>query len=284
MAAIPQLYPQLSLHLADRSLTPLISSSKTPAAAADPKEQQRKQDALAGLASTALTIHDAALHFGLGRPQRVLVDYGGSSASSTSPSSSGPVMIQTFLDPAVVIREQCVLPTTPAQNNPQAMMAAAAAAGHLTIPSRRPLSQRGLSALSIRSAHSRPPTSSHTTSQRSLLGDGERLGANGSSPRVLADRGSYSGNHSFSPKPALLAVHNGHVANDDDEHNDHDDDNDDDDDEDDHKDDGNEPADSPPMLVGIVLSASAEQAAEAGRAIARLEKIGREIQRRWSTD
>ncbi|TLD25614.1 hypothetical protein PspLS_06147 [Pyricularia sp. CBS 133598] len=267
MATIPQLHPQLSLHLADRSLTPLISTSRTLAAgSSSPEEQQKKQDALASLASTALTIHDAALHFGLGRPQRVLADYG------------GPVMIQTFLDPAALRDE---LPSTlpSATPNPQAMASAAGPPGSATnLTPHRPLPHRGLSASSIRSAFSRP-TSSNTTGQRSQVeGDGFRV--NGSLPAPHADMASYYGGSDF-PRPA--AAKNGHAAGDDDndEHDDHDS-NDDGDSMDSRK--GDEDADAAPMLVGIVLSASAEEATDARRATARLEKIGREIQRRWSAE
>ncbi|TLS25843.1 hypothetical protein PpBr36_07061 [Pyricularia pennisetigena] len=270
MATIPQLHPRLSLHLADRSLTPLISTSKTLATGGgsggrNHEEQQKKQDALASLASTALTIHDAALHFGLGRPQRVLADYG------------GPVMIQTFLDPAALRDEPpSTLPTAAATAaatpNPAAVAPPGSGATHL-MP-HRPLPHRGLSASSIRSAFSRP-TSSSTTGQRSQM-DGEGFRVNGSSPAPQVDRAAYYGGQGF-PNPAVAAAKTGHAAHDDD-HDDHDS-NDDADSMGSHKED--EDANSPPMLVGVVLSASAEDATDARRATARLEKIGREIQRRW---
>ncbi|KAI6368913.1 hypothetical protein MCOR25_004519 [Pyricularia grisea] len=285
MATIPQLHPKLSLHLADRSLTPLISTSRTLASGAgggssssSPDEQQKKQDALASLTSTALTIHDAALHFGLGRPQRVLVDYG------------GPVMIQTFLDPAALRDEHhSALPPVAATTNPQAMAATAAGppgggggggGGATHLMPHRPLPHRGLSASSIRSAFSRP-SSSNTTGQRSQM-DGDGFRVNGSSAASQAERAAYYGGQDFS-KPVAAAAKNGHAADyDDDDEHEHHDSNDDGDSMDSHKED--EDADAPPMLVGIVLSASVEEATDARRATARLEKIGCEIQRRWSAE
>lgn len=270
MASIPQLHPQLSLHLADRSLTPLISTSRTLAAGggSSPEEQQKKQDALASLASTALTIHDAALHFGLGRPQRVLADYG------------GPVMIQTFLDPAALRDEHHS--TLPLAATPNAAAAAetpvgGGGVGATHLMPHRPLPHRGLSASSIRSAFSRP-TSSNTTGQRLQMDGGDGFRMNGSSPAPQADRVSYYGGPDLS-RPA--AAKNAHAADDDDER-DHHDGNDDGGSMDSHKEDDD--ADASPMLVGIVLSASAEEASDSRRATARLEKIGREIQRRWSAE
>ncbi|KAL8376296.1 hypothetical protein RB595_007404 [Gaeumannomyces hyphopodioides] len=87
MASLPHHYPHLSLHLADRSLTPLVSSSSP--SPSSPSSSLR-HDALARLASSALGVHDAASRLGLGAPQRVLVEYG----------PRGPLLIQTFLDPA----------------------------------------------------------------------------------------------------------------------------------------------------------------------------------------
>ncbi|EJT76315.1 hypothetical protein GGTG_06235 [Gaeumannomyces tritici R3-111a-1] len=87
MASLPHHYPQLSLHLADRSLTPLVTSSSP--SSSSPSSSSR-HDALARLASSALGVHDAASRLGLGAPQRVLVEYG----------PRGPLLIQTFLDPA----------------------------------------------------------------------------------------------------------------------------------------------------------------------------------------
>ncbi|KAM4066150.1 hypothetical protein HRG_000292 [Hirsutella rhossiliensis] len=42
------------------------------------------------------------------------------------------------------------------------------------------------------------------------------------------------------------------------------------------------PEDAAPMLVGLVVAASSDEAREARRAAARLEKLGREFQRQWT--
>ncbi|KAL8288718.1 hypothetical protein RB597_000695 [Gaeumannomyces tritici] len=113
MANLPHHYPQLSLHLADRSLTPLVTSSSP--SSSSPSSSSR-HDALARLASSALGVHDAASRLGLGAPQRVLVEYG----------PRGPLLIQTFLDPATA---GAIAPGAPAGSGRPQRAAATAAAG-----------------------------------------------------------------------------------------------------------------------------------------------------------
>ncbi|KAI1140360.1 hypothetical protein F5Y05DRAFT_378106 [Hypoxylon sp. FL0543] len=45
---------------------------------------------------------------------------------------------------------------------------------------------------------------------------------------------------------------------------------------------GEEDANTPPMLVGLVVAPSADEARDARRAAARIERVGREIQARWA--
>ncbi|KAI1758945.1 hypothetical protein GGR53DRAFT_515400 [Hypoxylon sp. FL1150] len=77
MANLPSQYPHLSLHLADRSLTPLITSSRS----------RPQLDALTSLTHTTLSAHESATRLGLGSPQRIMVEHAG----------GGPVLLQSYL-------------------------------------------------------------------------------------------------------------------------------------------------------------------------------------------
>lgn len=80
MANLPSQHPNLSFHLTDRALTPLITSSRA----------QQQLQCLTSLSHTALLAHEAALRLGLGSPQRIMVEH----------SSNGPVLLHSFLSPA----------------------------------------------------------------------------------------------------------------------------------------------------------------------------------------
>ncbi|TVY31214.1 hypothetical protein LHYA1_G000023 [Lachnellula hyalina] len=75
----PNSNPNLTHHLSDPTLTPIISSSTS-----NPQSQ-----ALTALTSTALTAYDYASRLGLGVPQRIMIE-------STSP---GPLILHSYLNP-----------------------------------------------------------------------------------------------------------------------------------------------------------------------------------------
>ncbi|KAL6866117.1 hypothetical protein ACO1O0_002219 [Amphichorda felina] len=79
MASLPAQHPDLSLHLTDSTLTPLITSSSSPS----------HLDSLTSLASTALTSHSAVARVNLGTPQRIMVEY----------PDRGAVVLQSYIDP-----------------------------------------------------------------------------------------------------------------------------------------------------------------------------------------
>jgi hypothetical protein len=66
-------------HLTDRSLTPIISSSRT----------STQLQALASLTHTSLNAYETVQRLGLGTPQRVMIEH----------ANNGPVILQTFLTP-----------------------------------------------------------------------------------------------------------------------------------------------------------------------------------------
>ncbi|KAI0479932.1 hypothetical protein F4859DRAFT_454011 [Xylaria cf. heliscus] len=78
MANLPSQHPNLSLHLTDRALNPLITSAR------DPTHLAR----LTSLTQTAQAAHESAARLGLGAAQRIMVEHG-----------DGPVLLQTFLSP-----------------------------------------------------------------------------------------------------------------------------------------------------------------------------------------
>ncbi|RYP78455.1 hypothetical protein DL771_000640 [Monosporascus sp. 5C6A] len=84
MASLPAKHPNLSLHLTDRTLTPLITSARASA---------QQLDALTSLSHTALSGHETASRLGLGVPQRVMVEYGS--------GGGGPVVLQSFVSPSL---------------------------------------------------------------------------------------------------------------------------------------------------------------------------------------
>ncbi|UPL00903.1 hypothetical protein LCI18_011837 [Fusarium solani-melongenae] len=79
MASLPSQHPTLSLHLSDVTLTPLITSASS----------QSHLESLTALTSSALSSQTAAQRLGLGRPQRLIVEY----------PERGPVVLHSYLDP-----------------------------------------------------------------------------------------------------------------------------------------------------------------------------------------
>ncbi|KAH6652964.1 hypothetical protein BKA67DRAFT_659615 [Truncatella angustata] len=80
MANLPSKHPNLTLHLVDRSLTPLITSSRS----------QPQAQSLASISQNAIGVYETAQRLGLGNPQRVMVEH----------TSNGPVLMHSFLNPA----------------------------------------------------------------------------------------------------------------------------------------------------------------------------------------
>jgi hypothetical protein len=81
----------ISFHLADRSLTPLISTSQPNNETSQPQAQ-----ALSSLTSTAISAYDSASRLGLGLPQRVMIET----------RLSGPVILHSYLNSETSQRPQ----------------------------------------------------------------------------------------------------------------------------------------------------------------------------------
>lgn len=89
---------QLVQHLADRALTPIVSSSRAPSANNHNQQSQAQAQALASLTTTAITAYDTASRLGLGLPQRIMIET----------QSSGPIILHSYLNPPSVQRAPTV--------------------------------------------------------------------------------------------------------------------------------------------------------------------------------
>ncbi|KAI0546016.1 hypothetical protein F4679DRAFT_440465 [Xylaria curta] len=78
MSNLPSQHPNLSLHLTDRALTPLITSAHS----------SQHLSHLTNLTHTAQAAHESAYRLGFGPAKRIMVEHG-----------DGPVLLQTFLSP-----------------------------------------------------------------------------------------------------------------------------------------------------------------------------------------
>ena len=88
MGNTPPPHGQLAQHLADRTLTPIISSATTLPSRSTDYSSQSQLEALTSLTSSAIAAFEAASRLGLGIPQRIMVE--------TSP---GPILLHSFLSP-----------------------------------------------------------------------------------------------------------------------------------------------------------------------------------------
>ncbi|KAH8811709.1 hypothetical protein F5884DRAFT_783104 [Xylogone sp. PMI_703] len=94
MAALQSSNPHLAIHLSDRSLTPLVSSSSRSTATASGNNTQAQ--ALSSLTTAAISAYDSASRLSLGLPQRVMIET----------SDAGPVILHSFLNPQTAQRQQ----------------------------------------------------------------------------------------------------------------------------------------------------------------------------------
>jgi len=84
---------QFALHLADRALTPILSSSRqTPSSS--PAQSRSQAQALSSLTTTALAAFESASRLGLGIPERIMIET----------QSSGPLLLHSYLNPQSIQR------------------------------------------------------------------------------------------------------------------------------------------------------------------------------------
>ncbi|PVH74131.1 hypothetical protein DL98DRAFT_34091 [Cadophora sp. DSE1049] len=87
MARVPPQTDPFGLHVADRALNPILSSSQSPSSRNTTSQSRRQFQSLSSLTTTAINAHDTASRLGLGTPQRIMVET----------QSSGPVVLTSYL-------------------------------------------------------------------------------------------------------------------------------------------------------------------------------------------
>ncbi|PBP20564.1 hypothetical protein BUE80_DR008688 [Diplocarpon rosae] len=75
------------LHLCDRALTPVVSSSRRSSSTDSNSASRRQSQALAAFTAASITAYDTASRLGLGLPQRVMVETW----------ASGPIALTSYL-------------------------------------------------------------------------------------------------------------------------------------------------------------------------------------------
>lgn len=258
MAHLPSQHPDLALHLTDRALTPLITSSRA----------QKQLGALTALSHTALSAHESALRLGLGAPQRIMVEH----------DEGGPVFLQTFLSPHTATMSTAVTtslfphnnnnnnrnPSSTRDTNPTEPQPS-------TSPSSSALDPNGTSSSqqNIRTPSQNNPRRQHQGAL-ALAVENRNAAAASSSSTALLRSGAYPNDDDDDEEEEEERERNRamFLGNDAAEISDEDSD--------------EENPNTPAMLLGLVAAASSEDTLEARRAAARLERVGREIQGRWS--
>ncbi|RYP02919.1 hypothetical protein DL764_005496 [Monosporascus ibericus] len=231
MASLPAKHPNLSLHLTDRALTPLITSARASA---------QQLDALTSLSHTALSAHETASRLGLGAPQRVMVEHGGG-------GGGGPVVLQSFLSPS-------------------SSSASSASASTLN-PGTAGDDGADLAA-------TRPGTRANGADGRDTAAEGTADGEEQGEPEPEPERTTQDSMSSTTTArlqrlqlQTQEELTTGARVGDDDYSGEAEEE---------------EGVNTPPMLVGVVVAPSADEALDARRAAARLERVGRVVQARWA--
>ncbi|RYP35091.1 hypothetical protein DL767_003996 [Monosporascus sp. MG133] len=230
MASLPTKHPNLSLHLTDRALTPLITSARASA---------QQLDALTSLSLSALSAHETASRLGLGVPQRVMVEHGG--------GGGGPLVLQTFLSPS-----------SSSASSASASTLAPGTAGDggtdqaATRPGTRANGADG------------GDTAAEGTAEGDEQGEGEPEPERTTHDTMSSTTTARLQRLQLQTQEELTAE--ARVG------------------DDDYSGDAEEEegVNTPPLLVGIVVAPSADEALDARRAAARLERVGRVVQARWA--
>ncbi|RYP55345.1 hypothetical protein DL768_000100 [Monosporascus sp. mg162] len=234
MASLPAKHPNLSLHLTDRALTPLITSARASA---------QQLDALTSLSHTALSAHETASRLGLGVPQRVMVEHGG---------GGGPLVLQSFLSPS-------------SSSASSASASAPASALNPGTAGDGGTDQAAMQPGTRANGADGGDTAAERTADAEEQGEGEREQERTSHDTMSSTTTARLQRLQLQTQEELTA---GARVGDDDYNGD--------------AEEEEEGVNTPPMLIGIVVAPSADEALDARRAAARLERVGRVVQARWA--
>ncbi|KAM0333385.1 hypothetical protein ACHAQA_002046 [Verticillium albo-atrum] len=264
MTSLPSQHPSLSLHLSDRNLHPILTSARS----------DTQLEALTSLATTSLTAHAAAHRLALGHPQRLMVEHG----------PGAPVVLTSYLDPAAALSlsaapaapssatspHRAASPSAPgaaaAANSASLTPAAAAAAdpspstlAHSALaPPTDLLAATTLSGPDATTAAAAAATSSSSSSRpNGAPAPRSRPHTRDSSRAITTANAAAAAAPAGKRKPAQRRA---------------------------QEDPETSPVDAAPMLVGVVVASTAEEAFEARRAAVRLERVAREVQREWTAE
>ncbi|EEY14531.1 predicted protein [Verticillium alfalfae VaMs.102] len=208
-------------------------------------------EALTSLATTSLTAHAAAHRLALGHPQRLMVEHG----------PGAPVVLTSYLDPAAALSSSSAHTPTAAHiassaTSPRRAGSPSTGGGGIVVTG-PPAASSSLNPAAVAAAADPSPS---TLAHSALAPPTDLLAA-----ATLSSAGSGSGSDptataTTSSRPNLLTVGSAQ--------------------------DGLETsaADAAPMLIGLVVAGTAEEALEARRAAVRLERVAREVQREWTVE
>ncbi|ROT41540.1 hypothetical protein SODALDRAFT_331287 [Sodiomyces alkalinus F11] len=242
MASLPSQHPTLSIHLSDRNLNPILTSARS----------ETQLDALTSLTSTSLTAHAAAQRLALGHPQRLIVEHG----------PGNPVVLTSYLDPAALSPPSGPLhpsspsrPSTPHHSTAPAVAVAVAVPAPDSIPSGSPAAAtppvEELAATSL----SGPEGGSDSRASGTTSPKARSQNTRETSPPTTATATATAATGTKIPPSKRSAPES--------------------------DDEARNTATKAPILVGLVVAGTAEEALEARRAAIRLERVGRAVQREW---
>ncbi|KAI0811368.1 hypothetical protein GGR55DRAFT_98209 [Xylaria sp. FL0064] len=239
MAHLPSQHPNLTLHLTDAALTPLITSARA----------HQHLEYLTALSHTALDAHESAQRLGLGAPQRIMVEHG-----------DGPVLLQTFLSPHAPSSTPTSTPAAPSQTQQHSTTGTTSQPLDPSQQRQRQQQQQHKGALALAVENRGGGGGSATIASHEEEDHSDSTYPEAHHHNDNNNSKNNTNNSSTSPGLIIDIDNDGGGGGGG----------------------GGANPNAPPMLLGIIVAATSDDAREARWAAARLERVGREIQGRWT--